>query len=108
MLSRYVMLALRVGMYASLVLLALGTVIFLATGGQNVSALMPFEAVSSALRGEAIGFLSLGIFCLIATPLAGAMAALLAFLQAGERRMILVCLAVLGVVALAIIARTIA
>lgn len=107
MLSRYVMLALRIGMYVSFVLLVLGVLGYLAFDGQVGFALMPWEALQSALRGEAIGLMSLGIVCLIATPLAGVATALLVFLRAREWNLVAVALAVLAVVILAIFVKTV-
>jgi uncharacterized membrane protein len=52
--------------------------------------------------------MSLGVICLIATPLAGVLAALVVFARAKEFRFAAVSLMVVGVVALAILVKLIA
>jgi len=107
-LNRYVMLVLRAGMYISFALLLIGVAIYLVFGGEVGSVLGPAEAIQSALNMEAQGWMSLGIICLIATPLAGVFAALVVFARAKEFRFAAVSLMVVGVVALAILVKLIA
>ena len=107
-LGRYVRLCLRSGMAASLVLLGLGTALSLAQGTGGGIALGPSEAWAALLRGEAVGLTSFGIMLIIATPLAGVVAALAVFLRAREWGFVWVALAVLGVVALAIAVKAVA
>lgn len=102
------MLVLRTGMFVSFGLMALGIVMYLAYEGQVGIVLMPWEAVRSALMGEAQGFLSLGVLCLIVTPLTGVVAALLVFMRAREWEFAGVALAVMGVVGLAILVKLLA
>jgi uncharacterized membrane protein len=95
-------------MAVSLALLVMGIGIYLVRGGEVGAALDPWQALLSLSRGEAAGFLSLGILALIATPLAGVVVALSVFIRSKEWRFVGVALAVLGVVALAIMVKVLA
>jgi len=108
LLMSYVKWALRAGMYVSFALLTVGVVIFLAFDGEAGSVLGPVDALESALNMEAQGWMSLGVICLILTPLAGVVAALTVFARSRELRMAGVSLLVIGVVALAILVKLIA
>ncbi|MCU0861475.1 MAG: DUF1634 domain-containing protein [Methanomassiliicoccales archaeon] len=108
MLGNGLRLTLRAGMCVSMALLVLGIAMYLAFDGETGAALGPLQAIEAALAGEAIGFLSLGVLALIATPLAGVIVALGVFLRTHDRRFAGVALAVLGVVALAILVKVLA
>ena len=108
MLSRSIWLCLRLGMYLSFALLAIGIMLYLWQDGEAGSVLGPLEALEAMLRGEAMGFISAGILVLIATPLAGVLAALAVFAYAREWNFVGVSLAVLAVVALAILMKVFA
>ncbi|MEM0448895.1 MAG: DUF1634 domain-containing protein [Methanomassiliicoccales archaeon] len=102
MLRNALRLTLRVGMCMSIALLVLGIVMYLSFDGEPGATLGLFQAFEAALAGKAIGFLSLGLLTLIATPLAGVIVALGVFLRNHDWRFAAVALAWLGVVALAI------
>jgi uncharacterized membrane protein len=95
-------------MYVSFSLLLIGVIIYLAFGGDVSGVLGLAEAIKSAINMEAQGWMSLGIICLIATPIAGVVAALLVCVKAKELRMAGISLLVIGVVALAILVKLIA
>jgi uncharacterized membrane protein len=97
---------LSIGSAASIVLLAVGTGLLLASGGSPLDeSWPPFEPGS--LVGDVIalrpaGFLYLGLIVAIATPLLRVGVALVAFVRAQDVRMAVVSAAVLAVVALAV------
>ena len=95
-------------MYLSFALLAVGTMLYLLQDGEAGSVLGPSEALEAMLMGEAMGFFSAGILVVIATPLAGVIAALAVFVHAREWNFVGVTLAVLAVVALAILTKVFA
>lgn len=108
LLGRSVTLVLRAGMYISFALLLVGVAIYLVVGGEVGSVLGPTDAIRSAVELEAQGWMSLGIICIIATPLAGVVAALFVFIRTKELRLAGVCLLVIGVVALATLVKLMA
>jgi uncharacterized membrane protein len=94
---------LRWGMVLSLVLMLFGLSLGIATGAQEAS-VVPLENVpSQLLELDPAAFLTLGIVLLIATPLARVFGALFVFLREGDRKFVLVSLAVLFSVALAVL-----
>lgn len=94
---------LRWGMVLSLVLMFFGLSLGLITGVQEVS-VVPLEDIpGKMLELEPSAFLTLGIVLLIATPLARVFGALCVFIRDGDRKFILVSLAVLLMVALAVL-----
>jgi uncharacterized membrane protein len=99
---------LTLGTRLAIGLLAIGSVLLVLAG---ISPLAedwpPFDPASLvadlvALRPE--GFLWLGLLATIATPLARVAVSTTAFARAGERRMVLLGIAVLVVIALAVVA----
>jgi uncharacterized membrane protein len=108
LLNRYVKMVLRAGMYTSFALLLVGVAIYLAYDGEVGSVLGIGDAIQSAINMEAQGWMSLGVICLIATPIAAVVAAMVVFLRAKELRMAGVSLLVLGVVVLAILVKLVA
>ena len=99
---------LTLGTRLAIGLLAIGSVLLVVAG---ISPLAedwpPFDPASLvadlvALRPE--GFLWLGLLATIATPLARVAVSTTAFARAGERRMVLLGIAVLVVIALAVVA----
>ncbi len=99
---------LRIGTRLGVGLLAIGTGLLAAAGISPLATGWPpldLAALPSqllALRPE--GFLWLGLIITIATPLLRVAAATLGFARAGERRMVVLGLAVLVMIALAVVA----
>jgi uncharacterized membrane protein len=98
---------LRVGTLGSVGLLAIGVALMGVTGRSPLDGTWPALDLGRipgdllALRPE--GFLWLGLLATLATPLVRVVAAVVGFLEAGERRMAGLGAAVLVVVALAVI-----
>ncbi len=93
---------LRWGMVLSLVLMLLGLALGVVLGIEGTS-VVPLEKIpSQLLELDPAAFLTLGIVLLIATPLARVVGALCVFIREGDRKFILVSLAVLLAVALAV------
>ena len=98
---------LQVGTYASLGLIAIGTVLLLAGGGSPLDAGPPLDlrAIGRDLAaGRAPGFLWLGVLGVLATPALRVLGALVGFARAGEWRMVGVAAAIIVVVGLGILA----
>jgi uncharacterized membrane protein len=97
---------LSIGSAAAIVLLVIGTGLFLAAGGSPLeSSWPPFDPGSLAadlLSLQPAAYLYLGLVVAIATPLLRVGVALVAFARAGDVRMAVVSAAVLVVVAIAI------
>jgi uncharacterized membrane protein len=101
---------LALGTRLGIALLAVGSLLLVAAGISPLAedwppldlAALPADLL--ALRPE--GFLWLGLLVTIATPLLRVMAATLGFARAGERRMVVLGVAVLVVIALAVVAGT--
>jgi uncharacterized membrane protein len=99
---------LTIGTRLAITLLAIGSVLLVAGGISPLDPGWPPLDVAGlpsdllALRPE--GFLWLGLIVTIATPLLRVAAATLGFAGTGERRMVGLGVAVLGVIALAVVA----
>lgn len=97
---------LSIGSAASIVLLAVGTGLLIASGGSPLDeSWPPFEPgslVADVIALRPAGLLYLGLIVAIATPLLRVAVALLAFARARDLRMALVSAAVLIVVAVAV------
>ena len=96
---------LQAGTYASIALVAAGTVLLIAGGGSPLAGGPPLDLSNLAPDVLAIrpaGVLWLGILGVIATPAVRVAAALAGFWRRGERRMAGVALAILAVVALGV------
>lgn len=94
---------LRWGMVMSLVLMLFGLSLGIVTGVQEASVVPLGTIPSQLLKLDPAAFLTLGIVLLIATPLARVVGALCVFIREGDRRFVLVSLAVLLSVALAVL-----
>jgi uncharacterized membrane protein len=97
---------LQLGTYASVALIALGSVLLLAAGESPLAAGKPFDLAAipadlAALRPE--GFLWLGIVGVLATPALRVARALMGFARRGERRMVAISIGVLAVIAVGVI-----
>ena len=94
------------GTYLSVGLLGIGVVLMLASG---VSPFDPAPAFDpAAIPGQVaslqpVGFLWLGLIVTIATPLARVVASLVGYLAGGERRMALISIAILVVIAVGVV-----
>jgi uncharacterized membrane protein len=96
---------LTIGTYASVGLIAVGTVLLIGSGRSPVDsapALDPGRLVADLLGLQPAGFLWLGILGVVATPAARVAAALVGFARSGERRMALVAAAILVVIAIGV------
>jgi uncharacterized membrane protein len=97
---------LTIGTYASVGLVALGTILLIGRGSSPLDAAPTFDLGHVpgdllALRPD--GFLWLGILGVIATPAARVVAALTGYARAGEQRMALVAAAILVVIAIGVV-----
>jgi len=97
---------LTVGTYVAITLLAIGVLVLLAAGRSPLEGGPRFDLgrIGSdlvSLRPE--GVLWLGLVAVIATPAARVVAALAGFAIRGERAMVAVAAAILGIIALSIV-----
>jgi uncharacterized membrane protein len=94
------------GTYLSVTLLAVGVVLMVATGASPLDDAPPFDlgripADIAALRPA--GFLWLGLLVTLATPLGRVVASLVGYLAGGERRMVVISIAILVVVSVGVV-----
>jgi uncharacterized membrane protein len=101
-LNRRVRLVLVVGMWLSMLLLIVGLLWFVVAPSNGEIVFGPAQAIDSILQGDPIGLISLGILCLIATPLVRVLTALAVFAQTKEWKFVLVSVLVLAIITLAI------
>lgn len=98
---------LQLGTYASVGLIAFGSLLLLAGGGSPIAggpALAPERIIPDILALRPAGFLWLGIIGVLATPGLRVLRALIGFVRRGEQRMAIVALLVLVVVAIGVAA----
>lgn len=98
---------LQAGTYASIGLVAVGLVLLIASGGSPLDQGPPLDlaAVAADLAGgRPAGYLWLGILGIVATPALRVAGALVGFWARGERRMAVIALLILVVVALGVLA----
>ena len=96
---------LTIGTYASVGLIAVGTVLLIGSGRSPLDAapaLDPSRLIPDLIGLQPAGFLWLGILGVVATPAARVAAALVGFARSGERRMALVAAAILVVIAIGV------
>ena len=94
-LCRVVHPILRWGMIISLVLMFIGLALGVLAGAQDAT-VVPLEDIPlGMLELDGAAFLTLGIVLLIATPLTRVLGSLCVFVKEGDRKFILVSLAVL-------------
>jgi uncharacterized membrane protein len=107
-LDRTIARLLTAGTYLSVALLGIGVALMAAAGvaPRGGPAFDPTRLAAdlAALRPE--GFLWLGLIAAIATPSARVAASLVGYLRGSERRMALVSLLILGVIALSVLLAT--
>lgn len=97
---------LQLGTCASIGLVAIGSVLLVASGTSPTSGGPPLllpDIASDVLALRPSGFLWLGIIGVLATPALRVMRALLGFWRRGERSMSWVAVLVLGVIAIGVI-----
>jgi uncharacterized membrane protein len=101
-LNRRVRLVLVVGMWLSMLLLIAGLLWYAVAPSNGEIVLGPAQAINAILQGNPVGLISLGILCLIATPLVRVLTALAVFAQTREWKFVLVSALVLTIIAMAI------
>ena len=97
---------LQLGTYASVALVAAGSVLLLATGGSPIQGGPPLDLATLSADLVAFrpaGLLWLGILGILATPGLRVARALLGFARRGEQRMVAVSVLVLAVIAVGVI-----
>jgi uncharacterized membrane protein len=92
--------------YLSVALLVVGVVILLAAGTSPLSGGPGLDL--AALSGQVAtlspdGFLWLGLLTVVAAPIGRVVLAAFAYARAGDRQMVLVAVAILGVIALGVV-----
>ena len=93
--------------WVAVVLLAIGTILLLVAGISPLAGGPPFDPsqlTADVLALEPAGFLWLGILVVIATPLSRVAGAAVGFIKRGEPLMAVISLAILGVIAISILA----
>jgi uncharacterized membrane protein len=105
-LDRTVARVLRWGIGASIALLAVGVVLMVATGvdplGPPPPPFDPTEIVAGILALDPLPFLWLGLIIAIATPSLRVLASLVGYARTGQRRMVVVSVGILVVIALSV------
>ncbi len=100
---------LTIGIYVSVGLIAIGTVLLIGSGRSPLDAAPAFDParLASDLGSlQPVGFLWLGILGVMATPAARVAAALVGFARSGERQMVLVAATILIVIAIGVVTGT--
>jgi uncharacterized membrane protein len=99
---------LTIGTRVAVAFLAAGSLLLVASGTSPLATPWPpldlTTLPSDLLHLQPEGFLWLGLLVMIATPLLRVITATMGFARAGERRMVLLGIAVLVVIALAVVA----
>lgn len=98
---------LQAGTYASIALVAVGVVLFLARGGSPLDLSEPLaldRLIGEVLSLRAEAFIWLGILGIVVTPGLRVAGALIGFAHRGERAMVVVAFLILVVVAAGVIA----
>lgn len=104
-LDRSIARLLTVGTYASVALLAIGFLLLLVRGISPLAGAPPFDPsliVDDVLNLRPIGFISLGLIVVIATPAARVAASLVGYLRRNERAMAVVAVLILAVIAISV------
>lgn len=105
-LNRLVSYSLRIGVFVSALLSAVGLFLWAAGGFNNIFAVSGsaiFGALASALRGNDSGIIYLGIVVLVATPVFRVAVSSVYFLREGDRKYVLISLAVLSMLIFALV-----
>ena len=106
MLEKSIARLLSGGTYLAIALLVIGFVLMLVNGISPLDVAPPFDvrqipADIAALRPT--GFLWLGLIVVIATPSSRVVASLIGYHRSGERRMVIVAIAILVVIAISVV-----
>ncbi len=105
-LNRLVAYSLRLGVLASAILSMVGLLVWAAKGFSNIipvagSAIS--ESLASAFRGSDSGIIYLGIVVLVATPVFRVAVSAAYFVREGDRKYVVISLAVLSMLVLALV-----
>lgn len=93
--DRPIMLVLLFGMLASIVFIFVGLVLLILHPEESTFSVLPVKkAIIQALKFQASGWLSLGLFTLILTPVARVLMAILSFAWIKDRKYALVSIVV--------------
>jgi len=105
-LNRLVSYSLRIGVFAAALLSMVGLFVWAAGGFNNVVTVMGSEiagTLASAVRGNASGVIYLAIVILIATPVFRVAVSSVYFAHEGDRKYVLISLAVLSMLIFALV-----
>jgi uncharacterized membrane protein len=105
-LNRLVSYSLRVGVFASALLSMVGLFVWAVEGSNNVVAVVRSEiagVLASAVRGNDSGIIYLAVVVLIATPVFRVAVSSIYFAREGDRRYVLISLAVLSMLIFALV-----
>jgi uncharacterized membrane protein len=105
-LNRIVSYSLRVGVFASALLSVVGLLLWAASGFNNLVAVAGSAIVddlASALRGNGSGIIYLAIVVLVATPVFRVAVSAAYFVKEGDRKYVLISLAVLAMLLFALV-----
>lgn len=105
-LNRLISYSLRIGVLASALLALIGLVAWAATGNSNLSAVSGVEVgntIASALVGNASGMIYLGVAVLVATPVFRVALSTFYFAHDGDKRYVLITLAVFSMLIFALV-----
>ncbi len=94
------------GTYLSIGLMAVGVVLMLANGSSPLDDAQSFDPAripADIVALQPAGFLWLGLLVILATPLARVAASGIGFAAGGERRMALIAVAILAVIAVGVV-----
>ena len=104
-LDRLIGRLLTIGTYASILLIAIGTVLMFASRIDPLAGGPPFEPgliVDDIAHGRPAGFIWLGLLVLLATPIARVIVSFFGYSARGERTMAIVSVLILLVIAASI------
>ncbi len=105
-LNRIVSYSLRVGVFASALLSVVGLLLWAANGFNNIVAVAGsaiVDTLASALRGNDSGIIYLAIVVLVATPVFRVAVSAAYFVNEGDRKYVLISLAVLSMLIFALV-----
>jgi uncharacterized membrane protein len=106
-LERTVQRVLLAGVVVSVVLLAVGLALAVASGGELTPGVVSLRELGAGLAAmESAAYLSLGLLVLIATPFVRVAGSLLAFARLRDRRYVLVTAAVLAIMCVSVLIGT--
>ncbi len=99
--QRWIAVCLSAGVYSSALLLALGLIGFLVSGGKPIPARVgPATLIRQALHGDAGALLHVGLWLLLLTPILRILAAAVGFFVERDHRYFVVACGVLAIIVL--------